>query len=120
FFLNKLVLPPQTLRFVESLSMSHRGSVLKARSDKKIPAGIEFVTVVVCTSEKARGDGVVARVRQWTKDLREQGVPFVRVTGKHDDVMDETACVEALYGLVSASQPRWDQTMTATKSRELE
>ena len=100
--------PRDQRAFVESLSPQHREALLKSRQDKKIPAVIEFVTVVACASPKAKGDRVINRQCQWTADLQQQGIPCASVQATHVDVMDQDDCLDVFCSLITQPQSRWD------------
>jgi pimeloyl-ACP methyl ester carboxylesterase len=102
-----LQVPKEQAIFVQSLSPAHRAVVLKSRQDRTIPAAIDFVTVVTCTSAKANGDNLVSRQCQWSSDLRDQGIPRVCVCGTHLEVMAHDECLDLYCRLVTQSQPRW-------------
>ncbi|MBI3822697.1 MAG: alpha/beta hydrolase [Planctomycetes bacterium] len=103
---NFLQVPKDQAKFVESLSPSHRDVVLKSRQNKSIPTSVDFVTVVACPSHK-NGDGAVHRDRQWTSELKSQGVPCVCLDGTHMQVINDTECVGTYCKLATEPQPRW-------------
>lgn len=112
---NLLQVPKDQAKFVESLSPGHRESVLKSRQDKSIPASIDFVTVVACSSSKKNGDGAVNRECQWTPDLQDQGIPCVNVDGTHMNLIYCEECNDVFCKLVTEPQPRW----SASKVRQV-
>lgn len=105
-----LQVPPEQASFVASLSPAHRAAVLKGRENKMIPTGIDFVSVVSCTSPKDRGDGAVNRQCQWPPDLQQQGVPCACVQASHAHVMYQEDCCDLYCKLITESQPRWGHT----------
>lgn len=107
---NLLQVPKDQERFVESMSPGHRAEVLKSREKKSIPASIDFVAAVCCTSPTSRGDGAVNRHCQWPVDLQNQGVPCVCLTGSHNEVMAHEDCLKVYCRLLTQPQPRWGTT----------
>jgi hypothetical protein len=101
--------------FVQSLTEAGRRNRLKQRSGKKIPAKVQCVCVVGCGHEG--GDGVIAWDRQWTADLRAQGIPAVALPTLHNQPMRAPEKVKVLVRLVHQEFPRWspDQVDAARK-----
>lgn len=104
-----LQVPTDQAVFVASLSPAHRAAVVRNR-DKQIPASIDFVTVVTCTSSKNKGDGAVNRQCQWPADLQSQGIPCVYVEGSHLEVLGNEECLDVYCKLITEAQPRWGHT----------
>jgi hypothetical protein len=105
--------------FVRSLSHEGRQACLKHRSDKKIPAHIDFVCVVGHLTGPFRpGDGVVYSDCQWTDDLRQQCIPAVPLRVDHQSIVRGKAFAPKLAELVREKQPRWDaEKIRLEKSR---
>src|SRR5262249_11027470 len=93
--------PREQATFVESMSPAHRDAVLKSRESKQMPASIELVSVVTCTSPKDRGDGAVNRQCQWPADLQGQGIPCVCVQGSHLEVLSDEKCLDVYCKLIT-------------------
>lgn len=128
---SKLLVRQRQEVFLDSLTKKHRQAVLENRVGKKIPAKVEFVCLVcrinlpeslgvaidfdgeaelsiAVDTTGLRGDGVVSCKSQWSKELREQGIPVLAVEEKHFAVMKNEAAVAKLAELVRQKQSRWD------------
>lgn len=95
-----------------SLSKTSRGKVLAERTDKKLPASLEFVCLV--GSCRLNGDGVVGLASQWSEDLQKQGVPAVVVGCGHKDILTSTKGIEAIAKATGEPAPRWTADKVAT------
>jgi pimeloyl-ACP methyl ester carboxylesterase len=116
---------------VESLTPQARAQALRDRTDRKIPAHIEFVCVVcqLCLEGTAtakiadaievdltattNGDGVVCTDSQWSDDLRKQGIPAVGLPFFHNAVVYSQAGIDKIAELVRDKQPRWSPEKVA-------
>jgi pimeloyl-ACP methyl ester carboxylesterase len=109
-------------------------------SGKVIPDGVEFVCLVgdlepysigtpawleswvplgfrVCADPF--GDGLVSADSQWPADLREQGVPMMRVDADHCEMMHCEQTISTINHVVRSSQPRWDAQRLASSQEAL-
>ncbi|MBI2806743.1 MAG: hypothetical protein HYX68_17325 [Planctomycetes bacterium] len=111
--------PKGQASFVKSLSKSHRAALLKSRGGRAIPSHIDFVTVLSCTVDGARGDNIVSRRSQWSPDLQQQCVPCVCVKAGHLEVMVHDDCLDKLSALVSQKQVRWSSARVGEVSTQL-
>jgi pimeloyl-ACP methyl ester carboxylesterase len=91
--------------FILSLTKEARQTVQGERTDKLIPAGVEFVCVV--GSVGRGGDGMVRYDCQWTRELQLQGIPAVLLFTPHVTAMRSKTVAERLVELVREPQPRW-------------
>jgi pimeloyl-ACP methyl ester carboxylesterase len=91
--------------FILSLTKEARLAAQRERTDKLIPAGVEFVCVV--GSVGRGGDGLVRFDCQWTRDLQLQGIPAVLLFTPHVTAMRSKTVAERLVELVREPQPRW-------------
>jgi len=91
--------------FLYSLSKEARLVVNRSRTDKKIPAGVEFACVV--GTGGVGGDGLVLARCQWTEDLKRQGIPAYPVHTTHWQVVRIRPGVSLIAELVQKPQPRW-------------
>ena len=103
--------------FVDSLGKATRRRCLRERGDRPIPAGVQFVCVV--GSVTGVSDLVVSEAAQWPKDLRDQGVPAVRLWTGHFWVIYNRTDAQKIAELVRADHPRWDQSKVAAMKKKL-
>jgi hypothetical protein len=117
--------------FLGALTKNHRKNWLAQRAGKKIADDVEFVCVVgqvklpeaVSVSaplgdegsvritvrlDRFRGDGIVSAASQWPQDLRDQGIPALRLHTTHFTVMQSKSTAACLQELVRDKQTRWD------------
>jgi pimeloyl-ACP methyl ester carboxylesterase len=105
--------------FMQCLTENGRQECLKMRTDKRIPAKVQFVCVVGITEEGRTSDGVVSCLCQWTEDLQKQGIPAVKVVGDHRAVVRDAKVAEILAHLVRENQPRWDAEQIDKAKKEI-
>ena len=91
--------------FVDSLTPEARQKSLKARADKMIPNGVQFVCVL--SNAAGVGDGLVRCDCQWTADLQQQCVPVTVVKVAHPMAPRVKKGVDAIAVAVREDQPRW-------------
>jgi pimeloyl-ACP methyl ester carboxylesterase len=103
--------------FLQSLTQPARLRTLQERSNKRIPDGVEFVTVVA--NGLVYGDGVVSTRSQWPEDLQAQGIPAVVLSAEHWDAVRSERSAPAIARLVRDSQPRWDAARVAAMRKRL-
>lgn len=103
--------------FVRSLRKEEREAWQSSRKEVRIPEGVEFVVVI--GSVAGSGDGVVSRASQWSPDLRNQGIPALKIDALHCGAMRSDACVKVLCGLVTRPQPRWSAEDVETARKQL-
>jgi len=96
--LYRVSLRPQE-SFVASMAKRER------TSSKPVPADVELVSVV-CEGGGI-GDGVLSDTAQWPPDLREQGVPMVRLSSSHFTPIRSDSGVSLITELATTSSPRW-------------
>src|SRR5205085_3128590 len=90
--------------FLASLTKESRQAVMRERTDRPIPANVEFVCVA--SAFFRQGDGLVRCDCQWTKDLQRQGVPVVLLNIPHVTAMRSKPVAQRLAELVREPQPR--------------
>jgi pimeloyl-ACP methyl ester carboxylesterase len=103
--------------FLESLTKPARKRSLSARTDKRIPAGVEFACVV--GTGAVTGDGLVANRSAYPPDLQQQGVPAYPFNGTHWTVLRSQKGAELIARLVREPQPRWDAKRVESVRRKL-
>jgi pimeloyl-ACP methyl ester carboxylesterase len=105
--------------FVRSLRTEEREACVRERAEKglRIPDGVEFVVVV--GSVAGSGDGVLSRSSQWPQELRDQGIPAVKVETAHGLAMRTEACSKTLCRLIVTPQPRWTQEGVQAARKEI-
>lgn len=91
--------------FIRSIAKKERQRVSEARTQKSVPADVEFVCVVGAVNPI--GDGVVSRSSQWPRDLRAQGIPASVLTIPHVGAMYSSRLLEHVADLVRRPLPRW-------------
>ena len=91
--------------FLDSLTPEGREQCLKARVDKMIPKGIQFVCIL--SNAGGDNDGLVRCDCQWTADLQRQCVPVVAIKVVHPLVPRVGKGVDAIAAAVRQDQPRW-------------
>jgi hypothetical protein len=119
------------------LTCQHRARCLEKRADKKIPPEVEFVCLVCrfdvelsaqLGGDRAKveasvmpppGDGCATCASQWTKDLRDQGIPAVRLEHTHSAVVRTKTGAETIRQLVREKQPRWDASKVAEARKKI-
>jgi triacylglycerol esterase/lipase EstA (alpha/beta hydrolase family) len=102
--------------FVVSLTKQERRAFLLKRTDKKIPARVEFVCVV---SGRFGTDLMVLCSCQWTEDLQQQGIPAVALYKNHHNAIASQAGADLIAGLVREKQPRWDSARVAAEKKTI-
>jgi pimeloyl-ACP methyl ester carboxylesterase len=102
--------------FIDSLTKQQRMASLQGRSDKLIPAGVEFV----CVISGAFTDGVVLCACQWTEDLQRQGIPAVALNKNHHNAIASQEGANLIGQLVREKLPRWDAAKVATEKRKFQ
>ena len=105
--------------FLDSLTAKGRKAALKARADRRIPRGVEFVCLLATGDGTSDTDGVVPCRSQWPEDLRKQGIPVVALGLNHREPMRTAGGAEVLARLVREKQPRWEDARVATTVKEL-
>lgn len=103
--------------FLSSLTKPVRRRAQSARSDKRIPAHIEFVCVV--GTGAIVGDGMVANKSAYPLDLQRQGIPAYPFTSTHWMVLRSTKGTELVSRLVREPQPRWNAKQVEAVRRKL-
>lgn len=103
--------------FIESLSDQARRVRLGERAEKRIPDGVEFVSIV--GDGGGLGDFVVADDSQWPDDLRLQGIPAVQVRSAHFTAMRSDKVADEIARLVRDAQPRWTPEQVETARRAI-
>jgi pimeloyl-ACP methyl ester carboxylesterase len=103
--------------FLQSLTQPARSRTLQERGNKKIPDGVEFVSVV--GNGLVYGDGVVSTRSQWSEDLQSQGVPAVVLSVEHWDAVRSERSAPMIARLVRDSQPRWDAAKVVAMRKRL-
>lgn len=103
--------------FLTSLTKETRRKALRERSDKEIPADVEFACVVA--NAAVTGDGLVNTRAQWTEDLQRQGVPAFPVNTTHWFAVRGRKGAELLAELVREPLPRWDAKKVGEARRKI-
>jgi pimeloyl-ACP methyl ester carboxylesterase len=103
--------------FLASLTKEARSDFLAKRTDKKIPASVQFICVV--GDAAGTGDYLVANSSQWSRDLQEQGIPAFPLRTTHFLVMRRKADAEKMAELIRDKQPRWDAEKVAATRKDL-
>jgi pimeloyl-ACP methyl ester carboxylesterase len=106
--------------FLKSLTKEARKAFLKERTDKMIPHGVQFVSVVCRAGTSAgrlpdldlSGDLVISCETQWPFDLQEQGIPAVALRTNHESAMRGRREAEIIASLVARDKSRWDADRT--------
>jgi pimeloyl-ACP methyl ester carboxylesterase len=98
--------------FVASLTKQARQDCLLGRTDKKIPATVEFVCVV---SGSLGTDLMVLCSCQWTEDLQQQGIPAFALYKNHHNAIASQAGADLIAQLVRENQPRWAPAKVAAE-----
>jgi pimeloyl-ACP methyl ester carboxylesterase len=102
--------------FLQSLTKNYRLSVLRERTDRLVPANVQFLCVMGTMG--TLGDGLVSCSSQWPEDLQRQGMPMARLATTHFVVMHSKKSAPTLAGWILHDQPRWraDQVEAARAS----
>ena len=102
-----ILVPKAQEPFLESLTKEARRKVNEARAKekKKIPDAVEFV--VVMGSVLDRGDLILRRSSQWSKELRDQRIPMVELNRIHYLTVRSKKGARKIAELVTTPQPRW-------------
>jgi pimeloyl-ACP methyl ester carboxylesterase len=103
--------------FMQSLTSQSRTHFLADRSDRRIPANIDFVCVVA--NGLFFSDGVVSARSQWPDDLQAQGVPAVSLSTEHWQALRNERAALVIARLVRERQPRWDAPQVAAMRKRL-
>lgn len=101
--------------FLGSLGIPVREECCRLRAGRRIPDGVEFVCVI--GDATGFGDLVISDRTQWPEDLREQGVPAVRLRATHFGMRSRTVA-GTLARLVREPQPRWTQDQVDFAARK--
>jgi hypothetical protein len=102
--------------FINSLTKQQRLACLQGRTDKQIPASVEFVCVVTGVVT----DGVVLCSCQWTEDLQRQGIPAVALAKNHHNAIASQPGADLIAKLVREKQPRWDAAKVAAERKKFQ
>jgi pimeloyl-ACP methyl ester carboxylesterase len=102
--------------FMQSLTSQSRNQFLADRSNRRIPAAVDFVCVV--GNGLFSSDGVVSARSQWPEDLQHQGVPAVPLSAEHWTALRNRGA-EVIAHLVRERQPRWDAAQVAAMRKRL-
>jgi pimeloyl-ACP methyl ester carboxylesterase len=114
-FLKLPLAPSATQRpFINSLTIEDREKAMAARQHKKVPASVQFLCVI------GSQDWVVSRDRQWTADLKAQGIPAVVLPVAHESAMSGAENARRLCELMKATHLRWDAREVQTASATIE
>lgn len=105
--------------FLDCLSPKGRQKCLAGRKGLRIPDKVQFVCVVAHSKEKRDTDGLVPCVCQWPEDLRQQGIPAVRVTITHHMAVRNPRGTAAVVDLVKTEQPRWTADRVREKKKDI-
>lgn len=103
--------------FMQSLTSQSRAHFLADRSDRRIPAEVDFVCVV--GNGLFFSDGVVSARSQWPEDLQAQGVPAVSLSTEHWQALRNERAALVIARLVRERQPRWDAAQVAAMRKRL-
>ena len=103
--------------FMQSLTSQSRTHFLADRSDRLIPADIDFICVV--GTGLLFSDGVVSARSQWPDDLQAQGVPAVALSTEHWQALRNERAALVIARLMRERQPRWDAEQVGAMRKRL-
>lgn len=106
--------------FIQSMTKTACREFWQSRTDKKVPAAVQFVCVVAVAGDIGKaGDGVVSDESQWPEDLQQQGVAAVRLRTTHFTAVRSRRVAERLAELVREPQPRVDAKRIAVLRKDV-